>query len=117
MMVLVDVNSGSIWAEAMKNITEGETIQARRQALLRMKLCGIVPKLQILNNEASSLHKQEIRDTNMTYQLVPTNDHQRNIAEKRYKHGRIILSQCAAAQRTNPPSIYGVEFSLKQSAN
>ena len=44
MMLLVDVDSGSIWAEEMKNRTEGEMIQARRRALLRMKLCGIVPK-------------------------------------------------------------------------
>ena len=50
MMVLVDVDSGSIWAKAMKNRTNGETIQARRRALLRMKLCGIVQKRQILDN-------------------------------------------------------------------
>ena len=82
MMVLVDVDSGSIWAKAMKNRTEGETIQAHRRALLRMKLCVIVPKWQILHNKASSLYKQEIRDMNMKYQLVPPDDHQRNISEK-----------------------------------
>ena len=82
-----------------------------------MKLCGIVKKRQILDNKASSLYKQEIRDMNMTYQLVPPDDHRRNIAEKRYKHVRIIFSPCAAAQQTIFPFIYGVEFSLKQSAN
>ena len=112
-MVLVDVDSGSIWAEAMKSRTEGETIQARRRALLRIKLCGIVPKRKILDNEVSTLYKQEIRDTTMTYQIVPPDDHQRNISGKRYKHGRIILSPCAAAQRKHFPSINGVEFSLK----
>ena len=79
-MVLVYVESGSIWDEAMKNETEGETIQARRRALLLMKLCGIAPKRQILDNEASNLYKQEIRDMNTTSQLVPPNDHRRNIA-------------------------------------
>ena len=44
MMLLVDVDSGSIWAEAMKNRKEGEMIQASRRSLLRMKLCETVPK-------------------------------------------------------------------------
>ena len=71
MMVLVDIDSNSIWVEAMKNRTEGEMILARRRALARIKLSEITRKKQVMDNEASALFKQEIIDTGMTYQKVP----------------------------------------------
>ena len=45
-----------------------------------MKLQGIVPLHQILDNEISQAYKDEIRETGMTYQLVPPENHRRNIA-------------------------------------
>ena len=81
-MVLIDIDSNSIWAEPMKNRTEGEMILARRRALLRMKACGVVPQHQVLDNEASKAYKQEIAETKMSYQQVPPDDHRRNLAER-----------------------------------
>ena len=81
-MILTHMDSGSIWVEATKNKTEGEMKLARRRALLRMKACGIVPKHQVMDNECSDAYKQEISESGMTYQLVPPNNHRRNIAEK-----------------------------------
>ena len=81
-MILYHVASNSIWVEAMKNRTEGEIIQAREKALYRMKLCGITPERQVLDNEASAAYKEAITDSGMTYQLVPPDDHRRNVAEK-----------------------------------
>ena len=66
----------------MKNRTEGEIIQARSGALTRMKACGITPELQVLDNEASAAYKGAIRESGMTFQLVPPDDHRRNAAEK-----------------------------------
>ena len=57
-------------------------IRARRAALFRMKLQHIVPLRQILDNEISEEYKEEIRHTGMTYQLVPPDDHRRNLAER-----------------------------------
>ena len=57
-------------------------IRARRAALFRMKLQHIVPLRQILDNEISEAYKEEIRHTGMTYQLVPPDDHRRNLAER-----------------------------------
>jgi hypothetical protein len=48
-MILHDVDSNSLWAEAIKNNTKGELILARQHALARMKRCGIVPTHQILD--------------------------------------------------------------------
>ena len=81
-MVAIHIDTNSIWVEALKNRTEGELILARRRALLRMKACGIIPAHQVLDNEASAAYKQEIKESGMTYQLVPPNNHRRNIAEK-----------------------------------
>ena len=81
-MIAYYVDRNSIWVEPMKNRTEGEMIQAQSQAVTRMKICGIIPTKQVLYNEASAAYKAAISDSNMTYQLVPPNEHRRNIAEK-----------------------------------
>ena len=57
-------------------------ILARRRALTRMKNQGIVPKPQVLDNEISGLYQNEIKATDMTFQLVPPDNHRHNIADK-----------------------------------
>jgi len=69
-MILFHVASNSIWVEPTKNKTEGEMILARQRALQRMKLCGIVPKRQVLDNKASAAYQTAIKESNMGYQLV-----------------------------------------------
>ena len=81
-MILYHVNSNSIWVEPFKNRSEGELIQARTRALTRMRACGLMPRRQVLDNEASAAYKQSILDSGLTYQLVPPNDHRRNVAKK-----------------------------------
>ena len=81
-MILYHVDSNSIWVEPTKNKTEGEMIAARSRALDRMRACGIKPKRQVLDNEASKQYRQAIKESEMDYQLVPPEDHRRNVAEK-----------------------------------
>eukprot|EP00804_Cyclotella_cryptica_P025741 CCRYP_002933-RA/>CCRYP_002933-RA protein AED:0.36 eAED:0.36 QI:0/0/0/1/1/1/2/0/402 len=81
-MILYHTDSNSIWVEPTKNRTEGELILARTRALSSMRACGLSPKHQVLDNEASAAYKQAILDSGMTYQLVPPDDHRRNVAEK-----------------------------------
>ena len=47
-----------------------------------MKLQHIVPLRQILENEISEEYKDKIQHRGMTYQLVPPDDHRRNLAER-----------------------------------
>ena len=100
-MVIHEIDSNSTWVEPMKNRTEGEMILARRRALTRMHLQGIIPKHQVLDNEISAAYKAEILATDMTYQLVPPDDHRRNIAEKAIQtwkdHFVGVLSGAAAS--------------------
>ena len=66
----------------MKNKTEGGMMIARRRALQQMHAVGITPKQQVLDNKTSMAYIQDIMVTGMTYQLIPPDDHRRNIAEK-----------------------------------
>ena len=81
-MILYHTKSNSIWVEPFKNRTEGELILARTRALTRMRACGLTPRRQVLDNEASAAYKQSMLDSGLTYQLVPPNDHRRNVAKK-----------------------------------
>ena len=47
-----------------------------------MRLCGLNSKQQILDNGASEKYKEAIRETGMTYQLVPPDNNRHNITEK-----------------------------------
>ena len=57
-------------------------ILARRHALERMKEKGVVPTHQVVDNEISAEYRQEIKQTSMTFQIVPPDDHCRNLEEK-----------------------------------
>ena len=80
-MVLYHVDSNSIWAEPMKNRTEGEMILARANALERMHAVGIKPIHQVFD-KASKEYQQAITESGMTFQKVPPDDHRRNVAER-----------------------------------
>ena len=66
-----------------------------------MKEQGIFPKHQVLDNKISALYQNEIKATNMTFQFVPPDNHQRNIAKtfiQTWKHHFIgVLSGTVAS--------------------
>ncbi len=98
-MVIHDVDSNSLWAEARKDNTGGKLILAWARALAWMQKAGIIPKHQVLDNQASMAYNKVIKDSNMTYELVPPDDHQRNMVKnaiQRFKDHFIgVLSGCA----------------------
>ena len=57
-------------------------IAARANAITCIRAMGLNPKHQILDNEASAKYKAAIVASDMTYQLVHSDGHRRNIAEK-----------------------------------
>jgi hypothetical protein len=81
-MVIHDVDSNSSWAEALKDNTSGKLILAQAQALEQMQKAGVVPKHQVLDNQASAAYKKAIGNSDMTYELVPLDGHQCNMAKK-----------------------------------
>ena len=65
-MILHEIGGNSTWIEPMTNKTDREMILARRRALERMKVQGIVPNHQVLDNEISTAYRLEIKKTIMT---------------------------------------------------
>ena len=57
-------------------------ILPRRRALERIKAQGVVPTHQVLDDEISEAHRLKIKQTSMTYQLVPPDYHRQNLEEK-----------------------------------
>ncbi len=85
--------------EAFNDNTGGKLILGRAWALGHMRKVGTVPKHQVLDNQASAAYKKAIGDSDMTYELVPPHNHQRNMAEKAIQtfkdHFIGVLSGCA----------------------
>ena len=81
-MAIHNIDGNSTWIEPMKNKTQEEMIKIQRNALKRMKVQGLVSLHQILDNAIYEAYKEEILATNMSYQLVPPNNHLRNIDER-----------------------------------
>ena len=81
-MVLVEVDGNFIDAEPMKNRSEGAMIKAYITLWTRLTASGTIkPKTHILDNEASAEFKKEIQK-NCAIQLVPPDNHRRNLAER-----------------------------------
>ena len=57
-MVIQKMDGNSTLIKLMKKKTQREMIKARRNALKRMKLQGIVPLHQILDNEIYEAYKE-----------------------------------------------------------
>jgi hypothetical protein len=74
-MVIHNNDSNSLWAEALKNNTSSGLILGCAQALERLWKAGIIPKHQVLDNQASTASKKAMVNLYMTYELVPPNDH------------------------------------------
>jgi hypothetical protein len=96
-MILHHVDRNSSWSEAMQNQSGGELILACARALARMQCHGLIPKHQILDNQASA-EFAAIEASGMTYELVPSKKHQCNMAEKAIQtfkdHFVGVLSGC-----------------------
>ena len=71
----------SFWLRQCKT-SEGEIIVAYNQIITRFKKRRINPKKHILDNEYVEPYKEVIKANMMTYELVPRDIHQRNVAEK-----------------------------------
>jgi len=80
-MVAIHLDANYIFAEPMKNRTEGEMIRVY-QKINRMKAAGLGIKKHVLNNECSAAMKSCIQGNGITHELVPPGQHRRNQAER-----------------------------------
>ena len=81
-MVLHETGSNAILVEGLRNRTSGEMVATYQSMVDRLHERNIQPKLHVLDNEISQEFKNAIKANQMKFQLVPPNDHRRNVAEK-----------------------------------
>jgi hypothetical protein len=81
-LIFYDYDSNSIHAEPIKNRTAAKLKRAYSTIAELLKSCGLHPKLQILDNEASKLLVDYITGQGINYQLAPPHVHRRNAAER-----------------------------------
>ena len=81
-MVLINMDSSYISMEPMKIRHASQLVKTYQIMIDRLKACGIKQKKHVLDNECSAEFKEAIRDNQMTYELVPPDDHRRNIVER-----------------------------------
>ena len=81
-LVLAEIDSGAIMAEAMRDRSAGEMVRAYKALIERLHKCKIFPKKQVLDNKISQAYKDAITEHKIKYELVPPHNHRRNIAEK-----------------------------------
>ena len=81
-MVLYNTTSNAILVEPLRNKTIGEMFATYETLVERLKEGGLEPKMHILDNEILQEYKEAIEEHGMKFQLVPSNNHRRNIAKK-----------------------------------
>ncbi len=81
-MVLVELDSSAVLVKAIKNRTLGKMIYTYQHLINCLKTAGIKPQRHVLNNKCSAEFKGTIKKNDVTFQLVLSHDHCRNIAEK-----------------------------------
>ena len=80
--LLYDYDSNYIMVQPVKDKKKATTVAAFKKQLNILKRCGLKPKLQKLDNEASQVLKDYITAEDIDYQLVPPHMHRRNLAER-----------------------------------
>jgi hypothetical protein len=81
-MVAIHLDANYIFAEPMRNRTEGEMIRVYQKIINRMKAAGLGIKKHVLDNECSAAMKSCIQGNGIKYELVPPGQHRRNQAER-----------------------------------
>jgi hypothetical protein len=81
-MVAIHLDANYIFAEPMRNRTEGEMIRVYQKIINRMKAAGLGIKKHVLDNECSAAMKSCIQGNGIAYELVPPGQHRRNQAER-----------------------------------
>ena len=116
-MVLFESGSNNILVEAMRSRTASEMVRAYQVLIDRLKEAGVCPTKHILDNECSKEFKKAIHENKMTYQLVPPNDHRRNVAERQYRPSKIILWQCCVEQIRRSHYNFGAKYCAMPKTN
>ena len=80
-LVIYSYDSNAILAEPMKTRSKGNILQAYRKIHIKLVAQGLMPRLQMLNNETSTTLLDYLKKNKINVQLAPPHMHRRNLAE------------------------------------
>ena len=81
-LVIYHYDSNAILAEPMKTRNKGEILQTYRKIHTKLTLQGMKPKLQMLDNEVSTILLNYMQKNKIEVQLAPPHMHRQNLAER-----------------------------------
>ena len=81
-MIIYVVDTNVTLAEPFKNKTSRKLTDTYLKLRKEIDKRGFTIGIYILDNEALELCRDAIEESNSKYQLVPPNNHRRNIAER-----------------------------------
>ena len=81
-LVIYHYDSNAILAEPMKTRSKGDILQAYRKIHTKLTLHGMKPKLQMLDNEVSTILLNYMQKNKIAVQLAPPHMHRQNLAER-----------------------------------
>ena len=83
--------------QAITTCTKFQLKKVYEEAIHLLKMKGLQPKLQWLDNEALKLMTKFMEEENITYQLTPAGSHRQSIAEKAVHtfKNHFIVSLCS----------------------
>jgi hypothetical protein len=99
-LILYDYDNNFIHDQAMPNRTAASIVKAYTKAITTLTTAGLRPQLQRLDNEASTLLQQFMKQQDIDFQLVPPHLHRCTAAtlpNAPSGHSRITLSPDSAA--------------------
>jgi hypothetical protein len=81
-MLAIHIIANFIFCESMKSKTKSKMIAAYQQIINRMRMANLGLKHHRLDNKASTVLKEHVRDNGMTHKLVPPGKQRCNLAER-----------------------------------
>ena len=79
-MIICIVDANFMLAASLKNKTSQQLTETYLKLKKEIDKRGFTINMHVLDNEAPESHRDSIENSNSNFQLVPPNNHRRNVA-------------------------------------
>jgi hypothetical protein len=97
-LIIYDYDTNAIIAEPLKGRTKGDILNGYRNVHKQLARNGYKPTMQTLDNEASDILLEYMRNNKIDIQLAPPHIHRRNLAERAIRtfkeHFKALRASC-----------------------
>eukprot|EP01041_Mallomonas_annulata_P040132 gene40132-63967_t len=108
--LLISVFNNYVHYEPMKTRNASDYIQAFKNTFTFFKLHGLMPKLQVLDNETSNNLEAYFKSENIEFQFVPPKVHRTNRAERAIRDAKNHLISGLSTAHPDCPNYLWEDF-------